>query len=93
MKPYVTFRGERINMSTQSFIALFLTCAIVGFAAMWCIIGGVFKFAGWWGLLAYLLLTLEITVDSREYSVIPHNLTRGIVNTAVSVSAFIYFWM
>lgn len=93
MKPYISFRGVRTNVSLPVFISLFLTFLTIGFAIMWCVVGGVFKFAGWTGLLAFVLLTIEITTTSRKFAVIPWDGVRAIVNFVICMSAFVYFWI
>ena len=93
MKPYISFRGVRTNLSVKAFIALFLAFIAIGFAIMWMVFGGVFKFGGWWAILAYILLTIEVTVNSRKFATIPWDGLRGIVNFVISISALIYYWV
>jgi hypothetical protein len=53
---------------------------------------GIFKFGGWLGLLAAVLLTGSVTKNGKVYTLIPHEFTRKLFTALFLWSGVGYFF-
>ncbi len=93
MKPYISFRGVRTNVSVKTFVVLAILALAIGLSYMWCMFGGINKFGGWQAVLAFILLTIEVTSNGRTYAIIPWAGVRGAFTGIVGFAAFIYYFV
>jgi hypothetical protein len=77
----VTFLGKKLSVNGSALVLIMITMLV-----LWVIsLMGIFKFGGWLAILAAILLTFIVTVNGKEWSLIPHP-------KVLKIAGFVVFW-
>ena len=86
-----TFFGKRRVCSRGTFFIVFGLIVACSLFMLWSVFGGINKAFGLWGILAYIILFAEISINNVRHSILPVGVTK-FVGIPISIAAMIYYW-
>ena len=100
-----TFFGKRHVCSRGTFFVVFGLIVACSLFMLWSVFGGINKAFGLWGILAYVILFAEISINNVRHfilfaeisinnvrhSILPVGVNK-FVGIPISIAAMIYYW-